>query len=94
MREDHIQEQLFDILNTKPLRYPDQDALNLVCYNKIYLLPPMYNQCEDVTLDLVDKSKTRIFHYGGVKGEFWVTNRYYCEEWYEIEERFHDEFGW
>ncbi len=94
MREDHIQEQLFNLLNTKKLKFPDQDALNIVCHNKTYLLPIFYNQCDDVSLELVDKSKARIIHYAGTKDEFWVTNRYFGEEWYEVEERFHNEFGW
>ena len=94
MREDSIQGKMFDLINTKKLKYPDQDALNIICHEKVYLLPIFYNQCEDVTLELKDFSKARIIHFAGNKDEFWIANRYYSEEWYEIEERFHDEFGW
>ncbi len=94
MREDKIQEKMFEMINSRELSYPDQDALNLVCYDKIYLLPIFYNQCSEVTLGLIDKSKTRIMHYAGIKDQFWVTNRYHSEYWYEIEEEFNNEFGW
>ena len=93
MREDNIKKKIFDILNSTELKYPDQDALNLVCNKKILFLPSMYNFCEDVTLEVMNKDLVRVFHFGGYK-DFWVANRYYAEEWYEVEEAFYNEYGW
>ena len=93
MRADNIQEKLLDIVHKMLLRYPDQDALNLVCHQKIMFLPSMYNLCEDVTLDVVNKNLVKVYHYAGVKN-FWVANRLYAEEWYEEEEKFYDRYGW
>ena len=81
MREDHVQEKMFEVLNTTRLKYPDQDAMNIVCQGKIMYLPSMYNLCEDVTLDVMNKDLVRVYHFGGYK-DFWVANRYYAEEWY------------
>ena len=93
MREDNIQQKIFDIINTRELRFPDQDALNLVCHGRIMFLPSMYNLCEDVTLAVINKDLVRVYHFGGYK-DFWVANRYYAEEWYEVEEAFYNEYGW
>lgn len=93
MREDDIQEKMFDLLNTKELRFPDQDALNLVCNEKVLMLPSIYNLCEDVSLEVMNSDLVRVFHFAGEK-DFWVANRFYSEEWYVMEEAFYNEFGW
>ena len=91
IRADFIKEKLFEIINNKPLRFPDQDALNLVCNQKVFMLPSMYNVCEDVTQEVVNKSLAKVYHYAGIK-DFWVANRLYAEEWYDEEEKFYEEF--
>ena len=93
MREDNIQEKIFKIINSEGLYFPDQDALNLVCHDKTYMLSSMYNVCEGVTVPMYNRELGKIFHFAGGK-DFWVASRYGSEEWYEVEERFYNEFGW
>lgn len=44
-REFEAQQKIINFVNTfdKRLVYPDQDAINAVCGNKIHILPPKYN---------------------------------------------------
>ena len=91
IREDKIQEQWFKIINEKELKYPDQDALNLVCQNKTIYIPSMYNYIQNVTITPIFKELMKVIHYAGLK-EQWVVNKVYAELWYDIEEHFYDEF--
>lgn len=93
MRLDFIQEKVLDIINTRKLLYPDQDALNFVCHNHVLMLPSIYNHSDDFSLEARNQDLIKIYHFAGPK-DFWVTNRLYAEEWYEVEEKFHNEFGW
>ena len=93
MRSDGIQEQMLDVINSRKLQYPDQDALNMVCHNHILMLPSIYNHSDDFSLEARNQDLIKIYHFAGPKN-FWVTNRLYAEEWYEVEEKFHSEFGW
>lgn len=95
IREENIKEQWFNIINTVPLTFPDQDALNIVCqYNELYL-PSVYNSCEycgtRITMQPTNDSLIKVYHYAGPK-EYWVVDRLYGEEWYEVEEKFINEF--
>lgn len=97
IREDNIKNRWFSLINQIKLSYPDQDALNIVCqYNELYL-PSVYNSCEynggRITLEPQIKSLIKVYHYTGPK-ENWVVDRLYGEIWYEIEEKFYNEFGW
>ena len=89
IRKDKIQKKWFNIINDQELLFPDQDALNIVCTNKELYLPSMYNICDDVTLELENKSLAKVYHYAGIK-ENWVVNLRYAEEWYNVEEKFYN----
>lgn len=95
IREEKIKDRWFELINTKKLKYPDQDALNLVCqYNELYI-PSMYNSCEcygdRVTLEIINRELIKVYHYTGPK-EQWVTDRFHSEEWYDAYEKFYTEF--
>ena len=36
----------FIIINSRVLKFPDQDALNLICHDHILMLPSIYNHCD------------------------------------------------
>lgn len=93
MRCDGIQEKILEIINSRELRYPDQDALNIVCHNNILMLPSVYNHSDDFSLQAANQNLIKIYHFSGPK-DAWVVNRFYAEEWYEVEENFCNEFGW
>lgn len=88
IREENIINKWFDIINTKELLYPDQDALNIVCTSQELYLPSMYNFIHNVTIQVVDLSLAKIFHYAGPKND-WVADRFFAEEWYASEEMFY-----
>lgn len=92
IREDNIQEKWFKVINQCELKYPDQDALNLVCQNKELYICSMYNYIRGVTLEPIFKEYMKVIHYAGSK-EYWVVDKYYSELWYDLEEKFYDEFG-
>ncbi len=93
IRKDNIQEKWFKLISERKLFFPDQDALNLVCNEKILYLPSMYNVCCGVTQPIYNKDLAKIYHFAGIK-EDWVANMYSSEEWYAAEEKFYNEFGW
>ena len=93
IREDGIEDKWFDVISNRKLRFPDQDAINLVCANKILYLPQMYNVCYGVTQYIANYDLAKVFHFAGIK-EDWVVNFYMSEEWYDAEEKFYNEFGW
>lgn len=92
IREDDIQKEWFKVINERELKYPDQDALNYVCQQKEIYIPSMYNYIRNVTIDLQFKELMKVMHYAGYK-EQWVVDKWYSELWYDIEEKFYDEFG-
>lgn len=93
VREDKIIDKWFSFINENRLIFPDQDALNVVCHEKILYLSCIYNVCEDVTMPLINHSLARIYHYAGIK-EDWVVNRLFGEEFTEIEEKYKNKYGW
>ena len=92
IREEDIQEKWFKVINENELKYPDQDALNLVCQNKELYIPTMYNYIRNVTIEPQFKELLKVMHYAGEK-EQWVVDKWYSELWYDAEEKFYDEFG-
>ena len=63
----------------------------MVCCKKELYLPSMYNVCEDVTQEVVNKDLAKVYHYAGIKDN-WVADRLYAEEYYDAEEKFYNEF--
>lgn len=92
IREDKIQDKWFEIINNNELEYPDQDALNYICQHHELYIPSMYNCTVGSTKDVLCLDKIRVFHYTGPKID-WVADRFYAELWYDVEEKFKDEFG-
>lgn len=92
IRKEKIHDKWFDIINNNALKYPDQDALNLVCQHKELYIPSMYNYAYNVTKDVMFKELIKVFHYAGPKIQ-WVADKYYAELWYDVEDKFLDEFG-
>ena len=92
IREDKVHDKWFEVINNNELKYPDQDALNLVCQHKELYIPSMYNYAWNVTREVMCKEYIKVFHYAGPKIQ-WVVDRYYAELWYDAESRFLDEFG-
>ena len=90
IREDNIIPKWFEIANSRKLLYPDQDTLNIVCTDKELYIPSMYNFINNVTLEVLNKPLTKIFHYAGPK-EQWLADRFYSEEWYDSEEMFYND---
>ena len=92
IREDQIVDKWFDVVNSRELKYPDQDALNLVCQYRELYIPSMYNYARNVTKEVMCKEYIKVFHYAGPKVQ-WVVDKFYAELWYDAEERFYNEFG-
>lgn len=92
IREDNIQEKWFDVINNNELKYPDQDALNIVCQNHELYLPSMYNYIRNVTKEILWPEYIKVVHYAGPKVQ-WVVDKMLAELWYSVEEMFYDEFG-
>ena len=92
IREDNIHEKWFDVINNNELKYPDQDALNVICQHNALYIPSMYNYAWNVTQEVVCRDRIRVIHYAGPKIQ-WVVDRIFAELWYDQEEKFYDEFG-
>ena len=90
MRMDNVEKKCFDLINKVELIFPDQDAINYVCTDNELYLPSMYNVCDDVTTDIMNKDLAKIYHFAGIKDD-WVVNFLHAEEWYNIEEKFNKE---
>lgn len=95
IREEDIERKWFDIINVQEMTYPDQDALNKVCQYKELYIPSMYNSCEyeteRLTKDVLNRDLIKVFHYPGAK-DYWLADRFCCEEWYDAEEKFKRDF--
>ncbi len=87
IREDKIIPKVFEILNDNELKYPDQDAFNLVVQNKITYIPSIYNQAFCITNQVALWETVKIWHLARDKEE-WVVNINFSENWYEAEEEF------
>ena len=87
IREDGIIKDMFEILNNKELKFPDQDAFNIVCQHNMTYLPSMYNQAYCVTNPMGLFERAKIFHMAGPK-EHWLENNVFSEAWYDAEEEF------
>ena len=90
IREDNIILKWFDVINTVKLKYPDQDALNIVCTDHELYISSIYNYIYGLTLDVLNTSLIKVFHYAGYK-YYWIADRVSCEEWYDSEEMFYKE---
>lgn len=90
IREELIINQWFEIVNTRSLDYPDQDALNLICNEAEIYIPSLYNYICDVTKEVMNLSLVKVFHYAGPK-LYWLADRFCCEEWYDAEEQYYNE---
>ena len=89
-KDDNLVKKMFDLINTRVLYFTDQDAINLVCEDKIMFLPSVYNFAYTVTLEVINKSLVKIFHFTGDKFD-WVVDKFYAEEWYDSEELFYND---
>ena len=93
IREENLIPKFFTIINDEELKYPDQDAFNKVCTNKLLYLPSMYNfamnKLFNVTRLVFNNKLIKIIHYTGNKSD-WVANKFYAEEWYEEEQDFYN----
>lgn len=92
IREDKIHDLWFEVINNNELKYPDQDALNLICQHNELYIPSMYNYAFNVTKEIMIYDLMKVIHYAGPKIQ-WVADKYFAELWYDAEEKFKDEFG-
>ena len=95
IKQDNLIPKFFNIINTRTLTYPDQDAFNIVCNNKILYISSMYNfainNTFQVTRNVFNNKLRKIYHYTGNKSD-WVADKFYAEEWYYEQEKFINEF--
>ena len=91
IRDDNCVQKWFNIINNVELRYPDQDALNIVCTDYEMYVPSMYNFIHNATREVINKNLVKIYHYAGDKSN-WLADKFYAEEWYDSEEMFYNEF--
>ena len=90
IREDNIVKQWFEIINDRPLKFPDQDAMNIVCTDHEIYLPSMYNYGIGCMLDVIKTELIKVVHYLGPKNP-WVADKFMAEVWYDVEEHFIEE---
>ena len=76
IREEHIDSELIELVNVRPLNFPDQDAINMVALGRIIELNMRYNEC----FVTGETKSPAIVHYASF-GAWWesYTPRY---EWY------------
>ena len=78
MREERLDDAILWLINNRYLQFPDQDAINLVCRNRIVYLDKIYNSTE--TIGIVDNAK--IIHYiRGNKG--WIKGSPRSDIWFK-----------
>mgnify|MGYP002853387432 CR=1 FL=1 len=87
IREDGIIKDIFKILNNRELKFPDQDAINIVCQHNMTYIPSYFNQAYCVTNPIGVFERVKIYHMAGPKDN-WLENNVFCEEWYAAEEEF------
>lgn len=82
LRACKLDDSILELLNKRYYAFPDQDAINLICRNRIKYVSNVYNSSE--TTGIVDDAK--IVHYiRGKKG--WLKSSPRSEIWY----KYHDE---
>lgn len=91
IREENIVAKWFELINDRPLRFPDQDALNIVCTDHELYLPSIYNYGYGCMVDVMMPEMIKVIHYLGPKDP-WVADKFFAELWYGVEEEFIKEF--
>lgn len=98
MRQDELSDKFISILQTEALEFPDQDAINIVCQDKLKFLPPMYNGIRTFLTHADKGNFLRVYsldewkkvrregtiHYTG--GKPWKGYAIFFEEWYRVYE--------
>lgn len=51
MRKESTSSAMFNLLKDDSLEFPDQDALNIVCKNRVQFIPPYYNAIRTFFID-------------------------------------------
>lgn len=89
IRKDNIIPKIFEILNTRELKFPDQDAFNIICQNNIVYVPSIYNQAYYITNQVGMFELVKVWHLAGAKDkDDWLANNAFSEVWYTAEEEF------
>lgn len=60
---DGMGDRLIDLVNTRKLSFPDQDAVNLLCQTKIKEISPIFNACHYTQMAM----DARIVHFAAVR---------------------------
>lgn len=80
LRDERLDDSILWLLNNRRLIFPDQDAINLVCRNRIIYVDNIYNSTE--TTGIVENAK--IIHYiRGDKG--WIKTSPRSETWFKYQ---------
>ncbi len=88
-RADHLEERLLDLAHQKGqcVFYPEQDLLTLACYQKVLILPYIYNTHPFMANQkrfIPNKKEIVMLHFYFV-GKPWVLpSALYSKEWHEI----------
>lgn len=83
MRKEKITSKFTTFVNRKKYRFPDQDALNKICYKKILMIDSKYNSSRFTGFP----DDMKIVHYIDDK-PLWVKNHPHANLWYESEEEY------
>ncbi len=86
IRKDHIDDKWLSMINSERLMYPDQDVINALCKDHIYIISEEYNSSRNTEL-LEDISQVKILHYTRKKID-WVRNHPFSEVWYDYEAKY------
>ncbi|MGL2826858.1 glycosyltransferase family 8 protein [Helicobacter pylori] len=87
-RADHLEERLLDLAHQKGQRvfYPEQDLLTLACYQKVLILPYIYNTHPFMANQkrfIPNKKEIVMLHFYFV-GKPWISpTALYSKEWHE-----------
>ena len=76
---DGMAEEMIRVINTRRMRFPDQDVVNLLCQTKIKKISPYYNSNRWI----VEVDNPAVTHYAADK-EYWTREswkRYERNEW-------------
>ncbi|MGL2772303.1 HP0159 family lipopolysaccharide 1,6-glucosyltransferase [Helicobacter pylori] len=88
-RADHLEERLLNLTHQKGqcVFYPEQDLLTLACYQKVLILPYIYNTHPFMANQkrfIPDKKEIVMLHFY-FTGKPWVLPTFsYSKEWHEI----------
>jgi len=78
LREEHKDDEMIELLNTRHYTFVAQDALNALCQGGIYELPGDYNESRYTT----KASNPRVHHFAGSQNFSWRN----LSIWYEYKE--------